>query len=182
MTIDGWIEGRFVRLRSITEHDAEFSFSIRNSKHASGLVGVKVESVDDQREYIRKQRKKEGDYYFVVTNMKEEPIGLIGVYDINGDEAEIGREVSIGNPAEMLEPGILIAEFSLNYLKLRNLRFIVYKKNTKHIMSLKQEGLIPTEEIIHSGEPSLIYRVDLYNSAVSEKRKRLLDVYMRINK
>ena len=97
MVYEGVIKGRFVELKSITLDDVQFSFDIRSAPENRETVGVVAKSLEDQRKFIEWQIKEPNDYYFVVYNRKGEKIGLIGIYDIHGDTAEIGREVSYGN-------------------------------------------------------------------------------------
>ena len=42
MVYDGMIVGKFVKLRSIDVNDASFSYNIRESKKAKGLVGQPI--------------------------------------------------------------------------------------------------------------------------------------------
>ena len=68
MVYDKIIRGKFITLRSIEEDDAEFSYAIRSAEGNRETVGQLAPSIEAQREYIARQREKDGDYYFVILN------------------------------------------------------------------------------------------------------------------
>lgn len=118
MVYNGVLEGRHVNLRSVEEKDAEFTLSLRQDPNLTKYLPKLDITLEQQISWIRKQRNQEGDYYFVVENKKGEKIGVIGVYDINGDCAETGRIAMIGNAFESIEAQLLSFEFAFNILKL----------------------------------------------------------------
>ena len=135
MLYDGVIKGRFVELRSITLDDAQFSFDIRADEKNRDTVGVVAKSLEDQIKFLEWQINEPDDYYFVVYNKKCEKIGLIGLYDIQGDTAEMGREVSYGNCVEVIESEILVEDFAMDVLGLKTLHSVIYANNTRKILS-----------------------------------------------
>ncbi len=171
------IEGKFVTLRSITVDDAEFSYNLRKDPRFVSIMGQPAPSVEKQRAYIERQRLKPGDYYFVVYNKVGEKIGLIGVYDIEGDSAEFGRELNIGEPYETMEAEILNLDFARLVLGLKNSRAIVYKHNDKQYNMLKKRGGQVITEIDHNGIPSY-----LLESTLEEQNKRMESVRKMLNK
>ena len=112
------IEGRYVNLRSVEERDAEFTLSLRQDPNLTKYLPKLDITLEQQISWIRKQRNQEGDYYFVVENKKGEKIGVIGVYDVNGDCAETGRIAMIGNAFESIEAQLLSFDFAFDILKL----------------------------------------------------------------
>lgn len=118
MVYNGIIEGRYVNLRSVEERDAEFTLSLRQDPNLTKYLPKLDITLDQQISWIRKQRNQVGDYYFVVENKKGEKIGVIGVYDVNGDCAETGRIAMIGNAFESIEAQLLSFDFSFDILKL----------------------------------------------------------------
>ena len=158
MVYDKDIMGEFVTLRSITEDDAEFSYNIRKDPRFVSIMGQPASSVEAQREYIIRQRSKPGDYYFVVYNRNNEKIGLIGVYDIRGDNCETGRELNIGEPYETMEAQVLLYDFCVGVLGLKNNSAIVYKNNPKQINMIKKGIECEITEIMHNGIPSYLLK------------------------
>lgn len=176
MVYDKVIQGKFVSLRSITLDDAEFSYNLRKDPRFVEIMGQSAPSSEAQREYIKNQREKEGDYYFVVENRAGERIGLIGVYDIQGDRCEIGRELNIGAAYETMEASILISEFALNDLHLKTSVSCIYKNNSKQLKKQRQLGIEPIREIMRSGIPAYEYETPIIDVLKRlEKAKNLIN-------
>ena len=170
------IVGKFVTLRSITEEDAEFSYWLRRDPKFVNIMGQAAVSIEAQREYIRNQRHKPGDYYFVVYNRKGERIGLIGVYDIDNDTCETGREINIGEPYETMEAEVLLYEFCVNVLKLKKYHSIIYKNNPRQIRMLKKDNECVVSEIVHNGIPSYLLNATFEGQSKRiEKLRKLID-------
>lgn len=163
------IHGKFVDLRSITLDDAEFSYNIRADKKNAATVGQLAESVEAQRKYIEWQIQEPNDYYFVVLNKQGERIGLYGVYDIHDGMAEVGREVNIGEPAERMEVGILIADFCKVVLHLKKTCFVVYANNIHHISDVKKMSKY-IGMVTRSGNEALYFENDLYEDNPAKLR------------
>lgn len=170
MVYDGVIEGKFVKLRSIDVGDAEFSFNARNDGKAKGKVGQQVESIETQRNYIIKQREQPGDYYFVVTDRNDNPIGLYGIYDISGDTCEIGREVCLGNAAQALETEILAIEFVRDILKLKYVTYVIYTSNKHHVKMQEKLGHSPKQVVWRAGVECNEYVVSVEKAVKSQER------------
>lgn len=169
------IHGKFVDLRSITLDDAEFSYNIRADKKNAATVGQLAESVEAQRKYIEWQMQEPNDYYFVVLNKQGERIGLYGVYDIHDGMAEVGREVNVGEPAERMEVGLLIADFCRDVLKLKKTCCVVYSQNIHHISDVKKTSKF-VKSVIRSGCEAMYFESDLNEvNKTSEKIRRMLN-------
>lgn len=166
------IKGKFVKLRSITSEDAEFSYKIRKDPRFINIMGQAAATVEDQKKFIEWQMKQPGDYYFVVLNKKDERIGLIGVYSIVDSEGETGREIIDGAPYETMEAEILLCDFCINELHLKTKIGVIYKNNKKQIELQKKLGLEPVEEIVRSGIPAYKYKVDFVTLQKNYSRAR----------
>lgn len=118
MVYNGLIEGKYVNLRSVEEKDAEFTLSLRQDPNLTKYLPKLNITIEEQIEWIKKQRTKEGDYYFVIEDKSGVPKGVIGVYDIHGNYAETGRIAVIGNAVESIEAQMLSFDFAFDYLKL----------------------------------------------------------------
>lgn len=177
MVYDETIKGKFVKLKSITLEDAEFSYNLRKDPRFINIMGQPAATLEDQKKFIEWQMQQPGDYYFVVFNNNDEKIGLIGVYDIQGDIAETGREINIGEPFETMEAEILLNDFCIDVLHLKKKIGIIYKNNKKQIELQRKLGLEPVEEITRSGIPSYKYEVDF-----NQLRKNYLRARKMIDK
>lgn len=137
MYIDYKLEGKYVTLRSVEESDAEFILSVRNDPRISKYLPPLNVTVEQQRQWISKQRKDKNSYYFVLENPKGEVLGTISVYDIEEDTAETGRFCSIGDPSSNIEACLLLNDFCFNILKLSSIHIWVYEEN-KPVLKLNQ--------------------------------------------
>lgn len=176
------IHGMFVDLRSITLDDAEFSYNIRADKRNRDTVGQLAPSLEAQKDFIRWQMQKPNDYYFVVLNKKGERIGLIGAYNLQGNIIEVGREVNVGEPTEVMEVKILIRDFCRKILGVDRISGVVYMNNKKRISdAIKLGG--QNMNVIKRGENEVLYfEFDLVNEDNSVKKiKRLLENFKKRN-
>ena len=170
MLYNGVIKGRFVELKSITLDDAQFSFDIRADEKNRDTVGVVAKSLEDQIKFLEWQINEPDDYYFVVYNKNGEKIGLIGLYDIQGDSAEVGREVSYGNCVEVIESEILLDDFAMDVLGLKTLRYVVYANNPKHLNNQKKCGAKPLKKVMRSGNEAYYYEVTLSKDTPARRK------------
>jgi hypothetical protein len=179
MVYDGVLKGRFVELKSITVDDAQFSYDIRADEKNRETVGVVAGSVEDQRKYIEWQMAQPGDYYFVVYNKKGEKIGLIGVYDVSGDTAEMGREVNYGSCVEVMEAEVLLQDFAMDVLGLKTLCFVIYANNPKHLKNQQRNNIIPVKKVIRNGVESYYYEFELTkDNSIRRKLARVGDDFL----
>lgn len=173
MVYDKVIHGKFVDLRSITLDDAVFSYNIRLDDRFRDVVGQPAATLEEQRRFIEWQMKEPGDYYFVVLNKKGEKIGLIGVYNIQGNMGEIGREVNYGNPMETTEAEILIDEFCKNELQLEKTCYVIYTNNSRNLSNQKKKGKKPLKYVTRGGMQCAYYEQELYGNYYYKAKKLL---------
>lgn len=118
MVYNGILEGKYVNLRSVEERDAEFTLSLRQDPILTKYLPKLDITLEQQKNWIRKQRIKEGDYYFLVEKKDGERIGVLGVYDVEENHAETGRIAIVGTAFESIEAQLLSFVFSFDILKL----------------------------------------------------------------
>ena len=179
MVYDGVLKGRFVELKSITLDDAQFSYDIRADKKNRDTVGVVANSVEEQRKYIEWQMAQPDDYYFVVYNKKGDKIGLIGVYDISGDTAEMGREVNCGSCVEVMEAEVLLQDFAIDVLGLKTMYYVIYANNPKHLKNQKRNNMIPVKKVTRNGVESFYFEFELSkDTSIRRKLARVGDDFL----
>jgi RimJ/RimL family protein N-acetyltransferase len=178
------IHGMFVDLRSITLDDAEFSYNIRADKRNRDTVGQLAPSLDAQKDFIRWQMQEPNDYYFVVLNKKGERIGLVGIYDIHDDIGEYGREVNIGEPAERMEVGVILAYFCEVVLHLKKICYVIYANNIGNINNAKKRGGVFIKTMERNGRDALYFEhsVCVENDCARKTRLTLERLYERQQK
>lgn len=116
MVYDKIIEGLTVNLRAVEVDDAEITFSMRSDSEKTKYMHPAYGTVENQREYIKKQREKDGDYLFVVTDKEGKIIGMRGIYDVSNDHAESGRTIGYGDAFQNMEAPILGLDFAFDIL------------------------------------------------------------------
>lgn len=141
MAITKPMEGRYVDLKSCTEDDAEFTREIRRDPNFIKFLPVIDNTLEEQRTWIRRQREKEGDYFFVVWDKEGNRIGTISTHDVHGKRAESGRLAIKGNNAfEGIEAQILSFRFAFGVLGLECIEGFIFADNERAIRFNKQFG------------------------------------------
>ena len=139
MVYDRVIEGKYVDLRSCTEDDAEFTREIRRDPEFSKFFPALDNTIEQQKSWIKHQREKEGDYFFVVWNKAGNRIGTISIYDVEGEYAESGRlAIKSNNPFEAIEAQILSFRFAFGVLGLNCINGYIFADNDRAIRFNKQ--------------------------------------------
>ena len=130
MVYDKIIRGRYVIIRSITEDDAEFSLAIRQDKEKTKFLHPVDNNLEKQTQWIRKQRKTDGDYFFIAETLDGRKVGTVGVYDIEGKTGHLGRLLMVGNPFQTFEAMMLSMKFAYEILGLDELFGDVHVDNS----------------------------------------------------
>lgn len=112
------IEGKYVNLRSVEEKDAAFTLSLRQDPQLTKYLPKLDITLEQQINWIKKQRTIEGDYYFVIENKEGKSIGVIGVYDVTEKSSETGRIAVVGTSFESIEAQLLSFDFAFDILKV----------------------------------------------------------------
>lgn len=121
MVREGLIEGRYVRLRSISEEDAEFTVAIRQDEKKTKFLHKVENDLEKQLSWIRRQRQAQGDYFFIAERLDGKRVGTVGIYEIEGKVGHLGRLLMIGNPYQTFEAVLLSMKFAYDELKLEEL-------------------------------------------------------------
>ena len=118
MYLDRLIIGKYTVLRSVMKDDAEFILSLRLDDKLNRYINKVENSIEKQREWIEKQQQRENDYYFIIQNTDQNPVGTISLYNIEGNRAEFGRWVSKGSVINNIESVLLLHKFGFEDLML----------------------------------------------------------------
>lgn len=176
MAVSKELCGRYVRLRAAEERDAEFSLALRMDEKYAHCFPTFKGTVESQIEWIREQRKKMGDYLFIVENKKGEKIGIDSVYNQNCNEIEIGRTIMTGNSMESIESHYLLIVFSFYTLNVDRIVACVFEDNESSIRyNYPFGGTVKDSEIVVDNRKMKqveIRKVDF------EKAKRKVERYL----
>ena len=141
MAVTEPIQGRYVDLRSCTEDDAEFTREIRKDPEFVKFLPEIDNTLEEQKAWIRRQRGKEGDYFFVVWDKEGNRIGTISIYNVHDDHAESGRLAIKGNNAfQGIEAQCLSFRFAFGTLGLECIDAYIFADNERAIRFNKQFG------------------------------------------
>lgn len=129
MVYSGQLEGKLVTLKSIDFDDAEFTYNLRQDAEKNRFVHKITGGAEQQRVWIREQRQREGDYFFVAFRKNGERIGTYGIYDVQDNTADVGRVFSVGNQIEFTEMTVLAHDFAFEMLKLDSVYSDILEEN-----------------------------------------------------
>ena len=99
---------------------------------------------------------------------------ILSFHMIQGDTAEMGREVNIGSCVEVIESEILVEDFAMDVLGLKTLHSVIYANNVKHLNNQKHNGQTPVRKEMRSGVECYYFVTEL--SKDSPKRRKLSKV------
>lgn len=114
------VTGMFTKLRHVRREDAALLLSYRLDPRLGRFLNRTDPSLERQQEWIESQQQLEGDYYFIITSITDEPVGTIALYRIDSKrgEGEFGRWIC-PKPVNALESVVLLYDFGFNKLGLR---------------------------------------------------------------
>lgn len=118
MVYDKVISGNLVDLKAAEVEDAQFTLAIRQDPQITKYLPRIDITLDQQKQWIKKQREEENGYFFVVWDKQGNRLGTIGIYDINGNMGEGGRLALYGDSFQKIEAGLLMSEFEFEVLHL----------------------------------------------------------------
>lgn len=148
MVYDGIIEGKYVNLRSVSVEDADFTLKIRQDPEVTKYIPRLDITIEQQKNWIKSQREKSDDFFFIVYNKCDCPIGTISIYDIKECIGESGRLVLKGNVLENIETQLLLYNFVFDVLNLDSVSGYIYKENKRALRFAKQFGGLITNDVL----------------------------------
>lgn len=134
------IVGKYVDLCCVAPEDAEFTLAIRQDPEFSKYLPSFDNTIEQQIEWINKQREMEDDFFFVAWNKNGQRIGTVGVFGIKETPAKTGRLALKGNAFENIEAELLAFKFAFNNLNLDMLWGFIYAENYRAIRFAEQFG------------------------------------------
>ncbi len=162
MVYQGIVEGIGVNLRPVEEADAEFTYRLRQDKARTRYVHSIDGTVEDQRKWISNQRKREGDYFFIVEDKMGTPLGTVGYYDLEGKNGEMGRMVVNGSFAQNCDAILQLRRFAFEIIGADYVRCSAVNGNKAVLAQLKRLGAVQTGSYVDEKEgfEILVFRVD----------------------
>ena len=141
MRFDRKIEGKYVTLRAVEPEDAQVTLDMRLNPRSSSMFFHKVDNdVEKQANWIRNQQKKPGDWFFLAEDKEGNPVGTVGMIDVENTSGFSSRLIGIGNAFQSFEIQKLILDWGFDYLKLETIRGDVDVNNDKALKFAKYFG------------------------------------------
>lgn len=157
------ITGITVELEIVSEEYASYILSLRLDNYISEFLNKVDNDVSKQTNWITEQKKREGDYYFLIKDLTGTPKGTISLYNIHGNSGEFGRWICTGSSLQSLESVILLHDFGFKILKLNKIYSRTLEKNLKVLNFHKRFGakLIENKTNVFKDDQKLIiYETD----------------------
>lgn len=172
MILEKEIIGKYSKLRSVEIDDAEFILSLRLDDKLNRYINKVDNDINRQKEWIKLQQKRKGDYYFIISDLNNHPLGTISLYNIKDENAEFGRWVSKGNMIVNIESAILIYEFAFENLKLDLVYTNTMAENKQVVNFHKRFGAKVDNEFYFDKETGFTFSRGYINSQLFVEIKR----------
>lgn len=129
------IKGKYVNLRNVNVKDSEFILSLRCNPDKAKYIHQTEYNIEKQNTYINNCLNKENEWYFIIENKQNEPIGTYRIYDVDKESFCIGSWLmkDNSNAFETLEGEYLALNFAFDTIKINKFRYDVRKGNKKVI-------------------------------------------------
>jgi RimJ/RimL family protein N-acetyltransferase len=128
-------EGFRYALRPVEMTDAGFIVALRTDPELSAYLHPTSPRVEDQEAWIRAYEQRNGDWYFVVEDLKSgTPVGVVAIYDEDGGTAEWGRWLIRKSVPAAVESAFLVYRTAFEVLALSELYCRTVAENV-HVVS-----------------------------------------------
>lgn len=166
-----------LKFRLVELSDAEFIYTLRSNdrlnKHISQIHGT----VEDQKKWIQSYKQREiekKEFYFVIENDENNPIGVVRVYNIKDNSLEWGSWIidpEKSNPILAIKSILLLYKFVFEILKYSKANLDVRKNNKEVVFFHKSYG----SKIIDENELDYFFSFEKDDyEKMKEKYKRYL--------
>lgn len=166
------LKSRTIRLRLVSESDAEFILKLRSDLKYNAYLSSVDSDIETQRRWIRDYKIFEANgkqYYFIIERLDGVRCGTIRAYDFRENSFCWGSWILNEEKTKFsaIESAFLIYQFGFETLGFEKSHFDVMKKNEKVISFHKRMGALQTSE----DDNNLYFEID--KDAVESARVRL---------
>lgn len=142
------IIGKNIDLRPVEVSDAEFILSLRIDPELNQYISPVENDINKQKSWLELCVKDKGQWYFIVQNKKNEPVGTIRIYDIKGDSFCWGSWIikPEARSYASLESAVLLYKYAFLELGFNQSHFDVRKENKKAINIYLRFGSVIVDE------------------------------------
>ena len=127
------LKGKLVNIRTVEETDAAFILSLRCDEEKSKFLHPTENNLSKQVQYINTHKSLDNEWYFIITNKQNKPIGTYRIYDLRKDSFCIGSWLMVkgATAGEVLEGDFLAKTLGFEKTGFSKFHFDVRKANKK---------------------------------------------------
>ncbi|EGR0550215.1 GNAT family N-acetyltransferase [Vibrio cholerae] len=171
-----FLEAKTVRLRLVTEQDAEFILQLRLDDKYNQFLSSVTPDLQSQKDWIRKYKDDEQSkkqFYFIIERLDGTPCGTVRIYDLRDESFCWGSWILNENKTRYaaLESAFLVYQFGFEELGYEKSHFDVMKGNQKVISFHKKMGAI---EVSSDDEN---YYFEIHKDSVDETQIKLMSKF-----
>ncbi|MBZ9713227.1 GNAT family N-acetyltransferase [Deinococcus multiflagellatus] len=170
------LTGQRTVLRPVEEGDASFILKQRLDPRIGAHLHATSPDLSSQQLWIRQQRERPDDYYFAIClRGTGEMRGVIGLYNVTAQEAELGRYICIGAPEQAMEGSLLLQHWALETLGL-NVVYCTFTpaNRTTRVLTRVQQWYRHPEPVTDALTGTLLERWQTDQQTFRANRPRLL--------
>lgn len=136
------LQGTYIDLYEVELEDSEFILNLRVDSEKSKYLHKTEYDLGKQIDYIKKYKKLENEWYFIIKSKSGESLGTFRINDLREDSFSIASWIVKDDAPVMtsLESILLIYNFGFNKLNFNHSHFDVRKENKKVISLHKKLG------------------------------------------
>jgi RimJ/RimL family protein N-acetyltransferase len=137
-----YVRGKTIFLREVMISDAEFIIKLRTDPEKSKHLSVTQNNIDMQKIFISNYLESRIDYYFIISDWSQCPLGTIRIYDVRDDSFCWGSWILSKEAPKnaAIESALLIYDFAFFSLHYPTSHFDVRKENHKVVDFHKRFG------------------------------------------
>ena len=162
-------EGKYTNIRFVRVEDAEFILSLRCNEKKAQFLNKTEYNIEKQKEYIKNCLNKDNEWYMIIENKKNKPIGTYRIYDLRKDSFCIGSWLMVDgcSSLEMIEGEFLVKKYAFNKTGFKKFHFDVRKNNKKVIryhkmMGAKQVGETEQDYLFECTEKDYLEKISKF--------------------
>ncbi len=142
------IIGKNVDLVEVKVADAEFILSLRQNPDLNKYLSFVDNDLKKQKQWLQKSIFNKNEYYYLIKNKKNTPVGTIRIYDIRNNVFCWGSWIILPEHRKYssLESMFLLLKFAFFDLNLLETNFDVRKDNQKVINFHLKSGAVIIDE------------------------------------
>ncbi|ELJ8486937.1 GNAT family N-acetyltransferase [Vibrio cholerae] len=168
-----FLEAKTVRLRLVTEQDAEFILQLRLDDKYNQFLSSVTPDLRSQKDWIRKYKDDEQSkkqFYFIIERLDGTPCGTVRIYDLRDESFCWGSWILNENKTRYaaLESAFLVYKFGFEQLGYQKSHFDVMKGNQKVISFHKKMGAVE----VSSDDENYYFEINKYS--VDETQNKLM--------